>query len=250
MKKQIFALVLLLVLLLAAFPVSADGISITAIEPRSNGNVLVRWEDPAGNSPYIVAYHHMEGDKLFSLQLVERNVQRTEIEIGDLIPGEKYSILVLDKDFNMAQKETSSETRLFGGDNSSTRLTVTLRQKKGGSASTVKQLSVAEIEKTLSGSSDYFGATIKATLPRLSKSYTGIARAAIRQPDGDMFTFLMQEEKMLPSYEYIYYDNMSLTQVWRYIKQQNNDTIPTGTYTISFYLDQEYFGYQDFTMVP
>ena len=250
MKKQIFAFVLFLVLLLAAFPVSADGVSITAIEPRSNGNVLVRWEDPSGNGPYIVAYQHMVGDRLFSIQLVEREVRRTEIEIVDLIPGEKYSIIVLDKSYNMARKETSSETRLFGGSNSSARLTVTLRQKKGGSASTVNQLSVAEIEKTLSGSSDFFGATIKATLPRLSKSYTGTARAAIQQPDGDMFTFMVQEEKMLPSYEYIYYDNMPLTQVWRYIKQQNNDTIPTGTYTISFYLDQEYFGYQDFSMVP
>ena len=49
--------------------------------------MLVRWEDPSGNGPYIVAYQHMVGDRLFSIQLVEREVRRTEIEIVDLIPG-------------------------------------------------------------------------------------------------------------------------------------------------------------------
>ncbi len=250
MKKRTVAAILLLAVLLAAVPAFADRqFYIAGVETRENGNVLVRWEDPANNGPYLVLYQHMSGDESFSLQLVERGVQQKEIEIIDLAPGEAYRIIVADKDYQTAETEYSSSTQQFGGVGSAARLTVTLRQKKGGSVSTVNRFTVSDIEKTLSNSSDFCGATIKATMPTQLRETKGTVRLAIRQPGGDMFVFMVREEKFLPSYEYIYYDSMPMTQIWRYIKQQNDDSIPAGTYTISFFFNSDYFGYQDFTVV-
>ena len=250
MKRKTVAAILLFVILLTAVPAFADGqFRIITVETKENGNVLIRWNDPANNGPYLVLYEYMSGDEHFSLQLVERDVQQKEIEITDLVPGEKYCLIVADKNYQTAEKEYSSKTQLFGGKGSTARLTVTLRQKKKGSLSSVDRFRVSDIEKTLSGGNDFCGATIKATMPTLLKETHGTVRVAIKQPNGDMFVFMVREEKLLPSYEYIYYDSMPLTQIWRYIKQQNDDSIPTGTYTISFYYNTDYFGHQDFVVV-
>lgn len=250
MKKRNVAFILLLIVLLASVPAFADEqFRITSIEASDNGDVAVRWDDPANNGPYLVFYQYMKENSAFSFQLVERDVQGKEIIITDLAPGEKYRIIVADQNYQTAEQEYSSTTQQFGGKDSDARLKVTLRRKKDGKTTTVYQFSVSDIEKTLSSSFDFCGATIKATMPFISKRTTGTVRVAISQPDGDMFVFIVRDEELLPSYEYIYYESISMTQIWRYIKQQNDDEIPHGTYTISFYYNMDCFGQDSFTVV-
>lgn len=250
MKKKTLAVILFFIILLTAIPAFADGqFRIASVETKENGNVLVRWDDPENNGPYMVLYQYMHGGKRFSMQFVERDIQSKETEIADLAPGEKYYIIVADKNLQTAGKEYGSTTQLFGGPGSTARLTVTLRLKKDGSITSVGRFAVYEIERVLSDNDEFCGVTIKATMPSLLNETSGTARMAIKQPDGDMFVFLVNEEKLLPSYEYIYYDSMSLRQIWQYIKQQNDNAIPTGTYTISFYYNNDYFGYQNFAVV-
>ncbi len=250
MKKRIFAALLILTVLLAAAPAFADdGFLITDIETKENGNVVVRWADSSNNGPYIVAYQYISGDEALSIQLAERDVKGTQYEIIDLAPGEKYLILIFDKNYDYTEKEYSSETQLFGGKGNSTRLTVTLRQKKNGSVSSVDRFSASDIEKTLSGGSDFYGATIKATMPQTSKYVKGVVRAAVKQPDGDMFVFFVRDESISSNVEYFWYDSMPFTGIWQYMKQQNGGEILTGTYTVSFYFNMDYFGYKDFTVV-
>ncbi len=250
MKRRIVASLLSLIVLLALTPAFADGeFRITSIEPKENGNVMIRWSDSSNNGPYLVAYQYVSGDDAFSYQVEARDVREKQYEIIDLAPGERYCIYVFNKDYDYAYEEYSSETQQFGGRNSTARLTVTLRQKRNGSVSTVDRFSVSDIERTLSGGGDFCGATIKATMPQVTKGIKGIVRVAIKQPDGDMFVFMVQNESINSNVEYFYYDSVPFTEVWRYLKQLNGDEILAGTYTVSFYFNTDYFGYKDFSVV-
>ena len=250
MKKRIVAVLLSLIMLLTLTPVLADSeFRITSIETKENGNVLIRWADPSNNGPYLIAYQYINGDEALSYQVSARDVKEKQYELIELAPGEKYIIYVFDKDYDYVNEEYSSETQLFGGRGSTARLTVTLRQKRNGSISTVDRFSLSDIERTLSGGSDFCGATIKATMPQVTKGIKGIVRVAIKQPNGDMFVFMLQNESINSNVEYFYYDSVSFTDVWRYMKQLNDGEIFAGTYTVSFYFNTDYFGYRDFIVV-
>ncbi len=250
MKKRIVASLLSLIVLLALTPALADSeFRITSIEPKENGNVLIRWADPSNNGPYLIAYQYIDGDEVFSYQVSARDIKEKQYEIIELAPGERYRIYVFDKDYYSTYEEYSSETQLFGGRGSTARLTVTLRQKRNGSISTVDKFSLSDIERTLSSNSDFCGATIKATMPQVTKGIKGIVRVAIKQPDGNMLVFILQNESINSDVEYFYYDSVSFTDVWRYLKQLNDGEILPGTYTVSFYFNTDYFGYKDFQVV-
>ena len=77
---------------------------------------------------------------------------------------------------------------------------------------------------------------------------TGMSRAAVRIPNGDMFTFIAQQETMDSYSDYMYYESASLTNLWRYLKDQFGE-IPAGTYTLSYYFNTDYFGYKDFKVI-
>ena len=249
MEKRIVAVLLILTVLLAAAPVLADeGFQITRIETQENGNVLVRWTDPSNNGPYIVAYQYISGGEALSLQVAAQDVVTKQYEIIDLAPGESYLILVIDSNLEYVSEEYSSQTQLFGGRGSTARLTVTLRQKRNNSVSTVDRFSASDIERTLYGGSDYYGATIKATMPQSYRRMEGVVRAAIKQPDGDMFVFMVQDESISSNTEYFWYDSVPFTQIWKYMTQQNDGEILTGVYTVSFYFNMDYFGYSDFVV--
>lgn len=250
MKKRIVASLLSLIVLLTLSSALADSeFRITSIETKENGNVLVRWADSSNNGPYLIAYQYISGDEALSYQVCEWDIKEKQYEIVELAPGEKYIIYVFDSDYDYASKEYGSETRLIGGRGSTARLTVTLRQKRNGTVSTVDRFSVSDIERTLNGGSDFCGATIKATMPQVTKGINGVVRAAIKQPDGDMFVFFVRSESINSNVEYFWYDSMSFTDIWQYMKQQNDGVILPGTYTVSFYFNTDYFGYKDFVVV-
>lgn len=246
MKKWGFmALLLIVIAALAVTAAAESGLTITSAQMQENGNVLLKWKDDAKNGPYVVAYQYTDGQETYSLQMAARNIEGTSFEITDLAPGESYLLYVADQDYNMDVYEFSSSTRLFGGEGSGARLTVTLRKKQGGSISNVDQFALSEIESTMNDAKNFCGATIKATLPEITKSIYGMDRVALKLPNGDMFVFIAREDKILTTYDYMYFDSVSFNNLWRYIKSVYEE-IPTGTYTVSYYFNTDYFGYKTF----
>ena len=246
MKKWGFlALLLIVIAALTVTAMAESGLTITGAQMQENGNVLVKWQDDAKNGPYIVAYQYTDGQEAYSLQVAGRDIKGTSFEITDLAPGEAYLLYVVDQDYNMDDYEFSSSTKLFGGEGSGARLTVTLRKKQGGSVVNVDKFTVSEIESTMNDTKNFCGATIKATLPKLSKSVQGMDRVALKLPNGDMFVFIAQEDKILTTYDYMYFDSVSFNSLWRYI-QSEYENIPAGTYTVSYYFNTDYFGYKTF----
>ncbi len=249
MKKWTAAICALLLLLLASSSMAEEALRITSVETLDNGNVLVKWTDPGNNGPYYVGYQYIDGDQAYSFQLEDRDITVKSLEIVTLAPGETYDIYVLDQQYHEAVKRYSSETQLFGGKGSGARLTFTPRQKRGGAVSTIDSFSLSAIKSTLNSKNDFFGATIKATPGSVSRGVKGVTRLAVRQPDGDMFVFVLElDAKILPSYDYIYYDSVSLSFLWNYLENHNDGGLQTGTYDVSLYLNRDTFGWKEFTI--
>ncbi len=247
-KAAVLGCLILLLSLLLASSAMADGVSITSVARQENGDVLVQWTDSGNNGPYDVCYLYTGDDGDYPLWTAGSDISSKRYAIDELAPGESYLIVVYDKDGNYDFSEYNEPASIFGGSGSRTRLTVTPRQKIGGRASTIDRFSVSDIQKTLkSKSGDYYGATVKATLPEVSKRLDLVIRMAAKMPDGQVLVFSIGNDYLDRNTDYIYYETISFETLWR-IADMAYGEIPTGTYTLSMYLNEDYVGYQTFTV--
>ena len=248
--KKLGAIMIMALLMTAAAvctALAADGVTITKVETLENGNVKVTWKDDERNGPYSVAYENVEGDNTYTLWIAESDITGTSCEVVDLAPGEDYNLYVIDNDFNYDYYEYQGAAALFGGSKGGTRLTVTLRQRVKGVSSTIDRFSAAAIQKALNGGNDFYGATIRTELPAVNRYMKVVFRMSAKLPTGEVIVFAVNEERISADSDYLYYDTYPFTTLWQIIQYAYED-IPTGEYTLGFYINEDYIGYQTFTV--
>ncbi len=226
----------------------AGGLEIKSVKAMDNGNVRVEWKDPNGNGPYMITFQYGDGTGDTQMWRSLSDLKGTSGEMIDLAPGEPYTIYVIDKDYHYDSIEYKGKTQRFGGEGSGTRLTMTPRQKSRGRASTIKSYSASAITASLKSDDTFYGATVKATLPNggVRGSIAGTFRMAAKAPDGQVIVFMIQDETIRNA-EYVYYDTYNFNGLWQSLIKVY-DEIPQGKYTMGFYINNDFIGYQDFTI--
>ena len=175
----------------------------------------------------------------------ERNLYNTKTTLErDLVPGERYWLILMDSDGNSAwydyQPRRETFTKISG-----TNLVVSLRIKRNKRSSTVSSFSAGEIEREYLSTS--FGATVKMNLGKRKSSLVCMLRFAMFLPNGEPILFDWGEVEIPGSWDNCYWESYDMKSLWTKIMELK-DGIPTGRYTFRLYVDNTLFGEHGFSV--
>ena len=249
MKKKIaFSAFLLALCVLVPLACLASGRDFS-IDPNiefNGGHTLVRWTDSDNAAPYTVAYlcaDECGSEQQFlaaggSLETAVTNNQY--YELGDLIPGHDYYIVIFDKNSEMAQTLISLPAAEEFEDGklkaSSVRVSMEPRRYRleNGSIQGVDRLVASEI--AANAESWLYGVYYEITLPELAYDRDYFVQVALRSPDGFLETVFAGQNVFGTGVGWSHYLRITGTGFF-YDLLGNNGSIPVGDYTAELYLN-------------
>ena len=245
MKRFVWIfLAVLLLCLCAAAVAQADGPTITRVNRDPYGDVSVTWT--GGQSPFRLVYYSVDGEDSI-VWTVDSNIRSRSGLIEDLAPNFDYVIGVLDANNDYDIYELEGNNKRFT-EVSGIRLTMTLRQRVNGRASTIQKYSAFDIANSMTNGNLY-GATVKLSGYNTNQPMPFTFRMAITYPDGEPLVFYV-ERINLPrgnSSSYAYWEFFDFSDLWSYILQTKGD-VPTGSYTYYIYMDDGLVATAPFTI--
>ena len=162
----------------------------------------------------------------------------------DLVPGERYWIIVNDADGNSAwydyQPKRETFTKISG-----TNLVVSLRIVRNKRSSTVSYFDASEIEREYLSTT--FGATVKMNLGRRKSSLVCMLRFAMFLPNGEPILFDSGNVEIPGSWPDCYWETYDMKGLWTTIMDVKK-SIPRGRYTFRLYVDNTLFGQHEFSV--
>ncbi len=225
--------------------VSTSDLKVTRAVLNSDGSVSVSWS--GGKSPYNMYYswyansNHNSGADV-TLWRGGSGLIGTSLSLtSDLVPGERYWIIIEDADGHEAWYDFNPGRKAFT-ELSGTRLTFSLRKKVNNRSSTVGSFSANEIERQYLSS--MYGGTIKMNVGRLKNTYYFTARMAIFLPSGEPYLFHKSDEGINGT---AYWESYDFKYVWDWLVNRKGG-IPTGQYTFRLYANDGLFGEEYISM--
>ena len=225
---------------------STGGMVFEKISANSDGSVVISWS--GGQAPYKLQYEWFVSDN-YNLGTdvtrwnAEENLYNTSVTLKyDLVPGERYWIIVTDANGNSVWEDYHPKKETFTKI-SGANMVFSLRTKRNKRSSTVQSFTANEIEREYLSVS--YGATIKMNLGTRKQSLACTARMVLFLPNGEPILFHVEDCDIpgwmtAPGWLDYYWDSL-----WPTIMECKG-TIPAGRYTFRLYLDNGLFGQQDF----
>ena len=227
---------------------SASGMRVESVSPGSDGSVTISWS--GGQAPYKIQYEWFVNDNYnagvdVTLWNAVDNLYSTSTTLkGDLVPGERYWVIVNDANGNSTwydyQPRRETFTKISG-----TNLVMSLRIVRNKRASTVGNFDAGEIEREYLSTT--FGATIKMNLGKRQSSLACMLRFAMFLPNGEPIMFACDNVEIPGYWPDCYWETYDMKGLWTTIMQVKN-SIPSGRYTFRLYVDNTLFGQHDFSI--
>ena len=244
MKKVWIMLALAALLLLAVGAASAGSVSITDCSTDYAGHITLRWQ--GDSAPYSVRYC-VKGYEDEGLWTQASDLYSPYLTMSDFAPDTTYVFYVVDSNNDYDTVTRTAYRKSFTGV-SGMRLTVTLRQKLNGRASTINSYSARDLQSGLFNSQQNYGATIKFSYDRIGSSQVVFCRMVIVTPNGEPIVFVADNLELSArtgGSNYVYFDFFDFDTAWQIINSVY-DTIPTGTYAFRLYMDEGFVGEKTF----
>lgn len=217
---------------------------INRITVHDKGVTTVEWIDTENKGPYKVCYEfwvedEYTGDKQFKQTrwVATRDCEGKSYELQHLVPGVHYWITVFDKDGEMAKvayKPRNAEKF--------TESTVTATMEPRARMGTeIFELDSFSAMATEDASDDKeFGLYLRFDHDKLPQDRVFRAVISIAAPDGTVFIDMLDKEfDIAAGRTYTFWSFYNLNSYFASVENMYK-SIPTGTYTLSLYLDGMY----------
>ena len=228
-------------------PSSSGGISISKATANSDGSVSFTWS--GGTSPYKLQYewyandNHNAGTDIIRWMASESIYGNSITLKNDLVPGERYWIILTDSENHTLWYDYHPEQKYFT-DISGCSMKVSLRIKRNNRSSTVTSFTANEIEREYLNT--LFGGTIKMNLGKHG-NFTCIARMAMFLPNGEPILFHVEDCNISGRLSAVGWETYDMKTLWTQI-MKTKEMIPTGRYTYRLYLDNGLFGQSEISI--
>ena len=226
----------------------APGLKFEKTVLNADGSFTIAWS--GGKAPYKLDYmwyvnaDHNEGADVTRWIAVDDCYDFSVDLRYDLVPGERYWLILTDADGSRVWLDYASPRKNFSAF-SKTRMVLSLRTRINSRASTVKNFSAAEIQRDYQ--KNLYGVTCKMEIGGRNTDYTFTARMVIFLPDGEPLLFYCQENTISRRATYAYWETLDMSYAWEMLIKMRGD-IPAGQYTWRLYADDELFGQSTFTI--
>ena len=228
--------------------VPAADLKITGIGMNEDGSVHLTWT--GGAAPYRVSYQRAAGPDTPETSTGTSWREQDEY-LGEealltfVMPGVAYWFEVKDRNGAAAQKYFSTDSVPFSA--FQTRLTVTLRERRGGKADTVQSFAAQKIRDGLKNGDARYGATIKVAHESIRKHYYCQMRMAVLPPWDDVFVIYNEYEFVYKggNDSYTYWSFFDFEDLWQDLQDTDRGITP-GKYTFVLCFDRYTVGTKEF----
>lgn len=224
---------------------SDSGVNIVSVETQENGFVTITWDDLKDNGPYMARFVSVTTGN-FNTDW-DNNVVRNEASdisalsytYQYLVPGESYWLVITNADRDGVYIRYDSPAVEAFADFATTVSVKPLMSLTLGDVSSPMEVSSFSAAEIALQTSEH-GLYVRLDYPALDSDKEYAAQEVFTDPNGFA---LVDGSHTLPfiAYEeggYRYWDFYDLAWYFDVLSYQY-ETLPTGTYTMSFYLDGE-----------
>ena len=227
---------------------STGGMNIDKAVANSDGSVTFTWS--GGTSPYTLEYewygndNHNIGTDIIRWTAVENIYGNNTMLKYDLVPGERYWIILRDSDNHTLWYDYHPKRETFTKIPGSY-MVLSLRIMRNKRSSTVSSFTANEIEREYL--STLFGGTIKMNIGTRTSNLVCTARMAMFLPNGEPLLFHVEDCDIPGWMSAPGWETYDMKYVWTQL-MSIKETIPAGRYTFRLYLDNGLFGQSDISI--